>query len=138
MPSFRVQGIDTVSENLRRLAASVPVRAAQALNVVAEETMTDAKERTPVDTGTLKRSGLVFQHATPGRLSAGLSYGTEYAVYVHERTELRHRVGEAKFLERAIAFTARFFAERMANEIQFGGQTTGGVGAGSPGGVGNL
>ena len=134
MATFRVTGIEQVSDNLRRLAQSVPIRAAQALNVVAEETMTDAKERTPVDTGTLKRSGKVHQHATPRRLSAGLSYGTEYAVFVHERTELRHHVGEAKFLENAIKFTSMFFAERIMNEIKFDG----GTGAGSPGGTGSL
>ena len=134
MASFRVTGIENVSENLRRLAQSVPLKAAHALNVVAEETMTDSKERTPVETGTLKRSGTVHQHATPMRLSAGLSYGTEYAVYVHERTELRHPVGEAKFLENAIKFTSMFFEERIANEIRFDG----GTGAGSPGGTGSL
>lgn len=134
MASFRVTGIENVSENLRRLAQRVPVRAAQALNIVAEETMTDAKERTPVDTGALMRSGKVHQYATPNRLSAGLSFGTEYAVFVHERTELRHRNGEAKFLENAVKFTSMFFAERITNEIRF----EGGTGAGSPGGTGSL
>ena len=137
MATFRVTGVEQISQNLRHLVQRVPAQAAQALNVVAEECMTDAKERTPVDTGTLKRSGKVHQHATPRRLAAGLSFATEYAVYVHERTELRHATGEAKFLENDIKFTSLFFAERIANEISVF-QRGGGTGAGSPGGTGSL
>ena len=135
MATFVVTGIQRVSDNLRRLAHAVPTQAAQALNVVAEETMTDAKERTPVDTGTLRRSGKVHQHATPRRLAAELSFGTEYAVYVHEHTERRHANGEAKFLENAVKFTSRFFEARIANEIKLGGS---GTGAGSFGSTGSL
>lgn len=131
---YTLVGAAEVSKNLQLLAATIPIAAAAALNAVAEETMTDAKNRTPVEFGTLKRSGKVEQHAKPNDLSAVLSFGTEYAVYVHERTNLRHRVGEAKFLERAVAFTSRWFEQRIANELK-GWMNTG---AGSPGGTGNL
>ena len=154
MSTFKVTGIDKVSNALRALAKSVPEQAAQALNAVAEETMTDAKMRTPVDTGNLRRTGKVHQHATPRRLSAGLSFGTEYALPVHEHPSKYSppswKAAEAsgsgvhfspsgtgpKFLENAIKFTAMFFEERIANYINF--SKGGGTGAGSPGGSGNL
>ena len=110
---FDVGGIDGVSERLLQRALAIPVRAAAALNFVAEETMTDAKIHTPVKFGTLKRSGHV-QHATARSLAARLVFGTEYAVWVHERTELRHKNGEAKFLEHAVQRTAHGFEERIA------------------------
>ena len=131
MPTFTVTGLGEVSAALRQLAAQVPIEAARALNVVAEETMTEAKIRTPVETGNLRRSGKVHQYAKPYDLSADLSFGTEYAVYVHERVNVRHKTGEAKFLENAIKFTALSFEERIANEINLGPSAGSGTGGGS-------
>lgn len=151
-----VKGIDTVNRNLLQLARQMPVVAAQSLNGVAEETMTDAKRRTPVETGTLKRSGKVHKHATPRRLVAELSFGTEYAIAVHEHPSKHSpptwkgkvinwsQSGTGpKFLENAIKFTALWFEERIANDIRMAlskGDTRRieGSGAGSPGGTGNI
>lgn len=117
MATLRVQGINEVGANLRALTTRLPARAAQALNAVSEETMTDAKERTPVEFGTLRRSGMVADHATARALQARLTFGTDYAVFVHENLNARHRVGEAKFLERAVQATARDFARRIGEEM---------------------
>lgn len=72
----------------------------------AEAIMTDAKLRTPVDTGTLRASGTVKSDlrmvANP---KAELSFGgaaAGYALIVHERMDVYHPVGEAKFLENAM------------------------------------
>ena len=104
---------DTASAGLQRLIDDSPASAARALNIVSEETMTDAKNRTPVEFGNLKRSGLVHL-AAKDRLATKLTFGTEYAIFVHERTELQHNVGQAKFLETALQFAAVAFAERIA------------------------
>lgn len=121
MATFQVTGIEQVSANLAHIASRFTSAAAAALNEIAEATMTDAKERTPVDTGRLRASGKV-EHAKPlalvGNIQATLTFGTEYAVYVHERTQLRHAVGEAKFLERAVAKTAVTFAADIAAGIK--------------------
>lgn len=118
MATFTVKGIEHVSAALAALARSVPIHAAQALNEVAEVTMTDAKERTPVLSGTLMRSGKVMPHATPQTLAAELNFGTEYALYVHESMSTRHTNGEAKFLERAIQKTATTFERDIADAIR--------------------
>lgn len=113
-----VTGIDRVTERLTALAREYPAAAAQALNEIAEATMTVAKERTPVDTGVLRGSGKVSAHATAADPSATLTYGTEYAAAVHENLRARHTVGEAKFLESAVNDAARTLGEDVAKGIR--------------------
>ena len=51
-------------------------------------------------------------------VSVGLGYGTDYAVYVHERTELHHDVGEAKFLEKAVQAHLAGMANRVGARVR--------------------
>lgn len=140
--SFNIVNATKVRENLNRLSKQFPREAAVALNIVAEETMTDAKRRTPVDTGTLRRSGKVHKRASARNLKAELSFATEYAAAVHERVyapsgaRVRHRVGEAKYLENAIKSTSNWMAHRVANEISVRVAGQGPSGARSTKGVG--
>lgn len=63
--------------------------------------MSDSIPRVPVDTGNLRASGYV---TLPKDHTVEIGYGgsaKSYAVPVHEKTEVRHEVGEAKYLERA-------------------------------------
>jgi hypothetical protein len=64
-----------------------------ALELVKEE----AVRRCPIDTGALRKSARVKIRGNTGSINFGMSY----AIYVHERLDLRHPVGEAKFLENA-------------------------------------
>jgi hypothetical protein len=41
-----------------------------------------------------------------------------YAVIVHENLNVRHQVGQAKFLERPLNEAARGLAERIAAEVR--------------------
>ena len=75
-----------VSARLLALANTFPQAAAVALNEVAEVTMTDAKERTPVQYGRLKASGMVAEYATTRSLKARLAFGTEYACVMGSNT----------------------------------------------------
>jgi len=73
----------------------------------AETEMTMAKERTPVDTGALRSSGRVEYPEWIGRdtLLIRLAYGgpaLEYALRVHEDTNVYHKVGRSKFLESVV------------------------------------
>jgi hypothetical protein len=47
-----------------------------------------------------------------------VGYGTDYAVYVHERTEPRHTVGEAKFLEKAVSERSAGYAKRLGDRVR--------------------
>lgn len=88
----------------------------------AERIIMDAKRRTPVDTGALKSTGRVERDGATvtmrfgGRATNGKI--VRYAVYVHEVTWYKHKVGEAKFLENAINAARRGLDARVAESIQ--------------------
>lgn len=79
----------------------------------ANELMAFSKRQVPVDTGTLRASGMVEEPVKQGKsykVRLGYGYGEEknpksgqiaagYAIYVHENLKARHKVGKAKFLE---------------------------------------
>jgi len=65
----------------------------------------DSQPRVPVDTGALKRSGIVEQVDKGYKIkyhSENPKNGYNYAVIQHENTSFKHRVGQAKYLEDAI------------------------------------
>ena len=121
-------GTRTVARNLRKLAAQVPIVSARALNFEAEETITDAVELTPVDTGRLYRSAKVRPYASASDLVATLTYGTKYAIYVHEippppdkspkGRSAEHPRGQWKFLETAVDRRASKFSANIAADIR--------------------
>lgn len=119
----------TVAKNLKHLAAKFPVFAAKALNHEAEETMAEAKKLTPVKKGRLKSSGKVMPHASPADLVATLTYGTNYALYVHEippppqksdkgRSAMHKSPTQWKFLETAVNARAKKFSQNIASDIK--------------------
>ncbi len=67
----------------------------------AEKIMTVAKQRTPVDTGALRSSGMVTAKGNGAELSFG-GAASSYAIFVHEILTSAHPVGQAKFLESAL------------------------------------
>lgn len=66
----------------------------------------ESMRRTPVDTGKLRSSAAGNSRITQIKNSGAkgiVFYTANYAIYVHERTELKHTNGEAKFLQNAIS-----------------------------------
>ncbi len=112
-------GIEGVDELLRRMEA-MPRVALEALKKAMwqelEAILALAKLKAPVDSGRLRASG----YTTPPEIENGVvlngevGFSAEYAVFVHERTELQHTTGEAKFLEKAIHERSKGYAERLA------------------------
>ena len=64
--------------------------------------MENSIKRVPVDTGRLRGSHYATEPQSPTDPTVEIGYGTNYAVPVHERTEVPHAFGEAKFLEKAV------------------------------------
>lgn len=126
--SFEVKGMDILFAGLGNMRATMLTAAAQALNEVAEETMTASKELVPVQYGVLKGSGKVSETATPSSLKTQLTYGTEYAVYVHEipppplkspkGRSATHRVGQWKYLETPVKRRQGTLAQDIANKMR--------------------
>lgn len=72
--------------------------AMDAIRTGAEHILTEAINETPIDTGTLRRSGTVTE--APVENAVYVSFNTPYARRQHEDLTLRHpRGGKAKYLE---------------------------------------
>jgi len=89
MSNFRWRG-----DLARRIARQA---AMQALHDGAEHILTESIDETPIDSGTLRRSGTVTD--VPSEESVFVSFNTPYAVKQHEDLSLRHTDGKAKYLE---------------------------------------
>lgn len=68
---------------------------------------------TPKRSGELRGSGRV---AGAG-LEASVAFTAPHAIAVHERTDVRHAVGQAKFLERTLADEQRALLKALAAEL---------------------
>ena len=100
MKTVEVRGVTGILEALQRAKVTCGEKVARGLKKAGLFLQRESQKVVPVDTGALKNSA--------GTRSAGDSWATDvtvfytqsYAVYVHERTGLRHRPGKiAKFLE---------------------------------------
>lgn len=118
--SIKIKNIDEIE----RFLESRPKRAREEFNSVVEKTALlvegEAKRRTPVDTGRLKTSikSKVFKNELEGEVFTEV----RYAIPVHENLRARHRVGEAKYLEKAAKQSVpkinRFFKDAIKNIIE--------------------
>jgi hypothetical protein len=95
-----------VEAALRKRLDAVRRAAEAALYQAGSIIMTEAKQRAPVDVGTLRNSGYVTLPRRQGGdtfVEAGFGGAAKaYAVRQHEELAYRHEVGEAKYLENAI------------------------------------
>lgn len=116
--SLEVVGLTEVNRALQLLAERGERAAGQALREEAEIEMTEAKRRTPVDTGTLRSSGKVT--GPDADLAVKLEFGgaaEEYAIEVHENLETFHKTGQAKFLESTILESAPHLPARVGRRM---------------------
>lgn len=89
-----VSGLDELTDKMSKVEG---VDVVGALEELAWRILKVAKEKTPVDTGFLKSSGEVVEESDGWMVR----FTAKYALPVHERTEVNHPVGQAKFLEDA-------------------------------------
>jgi hypothetical protein len=102
--SWDIKGGAALKKKLKSIdTVKVRPKVSKALLAAGEIVVAAAKKRTPVDTGALRANvNMTPYNITSEGGNLNIAYLQEYAPYVHERLELRHRVGEAKFLENAI------------------------------------
>lgn len=97
--SIRIENI----EEVERFLKSRPKKTREELNRAVQKTALlvtgEAKRRTPVDTGRLKTS--IRSKTFKSKLAGEVFTAVRYAIPVHENLRARHKVGEAKYLERA-------------------------------------
>lgn len=99
-----ISGIDKVLRNLNREIKAIKGRSRQGMHMAALIVKGTALPLTPIETGNLRGSWFSHPLQQGDNIGVELGYGegASYAVYVHERTELHHDVGQAKFLEEAL------------------------------------
>jgi len=103
---FSVRKLKEFEERVKDRVGQWHKGTAMAMMSVGEEWMTEAKKRTPVDTGALRASGHVQGPEEIGdTMIVKLVFGgpsADYAMDVHENLDAYHRVGQAKYLESVI------------------------------------
>lgn len=96
-------GIDTVSASFASLTSSAAdQKRMKAMYTQAQRTLRKAISYTPVATGALRGSGEVIMQGQDIIIKFG-GPAAGYAPYVHEILSNAHPIGQAKFLERAVA-----------------------------------
>lgn len=102
MTTKTIKSLDVIGDDMRRLIALRPDLTVNLTRMFIEDTiMAESKEICPRETGRLVRSATTEVLVTAdGRTIIVFGYGTNYAVYVHERLEVFHKhPTQAKFLE---------------------------------------
>jgi len=77
-----------ITKELRRLERAYPEALAGAMFEEAAGIFNESQEEVPVDTGALRRSGLVFMRKMGWSYVVVIGYGTAYALRIHEDTKL--------------------------------------------------
>lgn len=97
-----VRGLDKILARMETLSKRFPATVLRAVTAEAQVIMRESVRLCPVDTGRLRASAYV-KPADSGKPQVVLGYGAEYALAVHERTEVHHENGtQAKFLSTPI------------------------------------
>lgn len=116
----KFKGISKAVSQFKVLRDSITANEASKIaKIMVEESesiTTAAKKLTPVDTGTLRVSGTSTLEIKEDVLSAKVTFGgpsAGYALEVHERLDVKHKVGQAKFLEVAFIEGKKKFIKRL-------------------------
>ena len=79
----------------------------------------ESQKIVPVDTTVLRESATTIMEGSGMDVAAVVSYATDYAVYVHENLEVKHKPGkQAKFLETPLREQRDRLQEIIVDAIQ--------------------
>lgn len=118
MPLKRTYDISEAGGLFGGIANRIPGHAARALDKEANAILARSQRLVPVKTGRLQRSGRRLK-VRVGRKGASvkIKYGRKsvpYATAVHQRTDVNHPQGQAKYLEDAVKARTRGMGGRIA------------------------
>lgn len=115
---LNIVGIDKVLSNLNRSVVGIKNRSRQGLLIAGLLIEGASKELTPWETGHLAGGTYTEPIGTSDAPGIEIGYIADYAVFVHERTELHHPVGQAKFLETALKQNAKRILEIIGKTVK--------------------
>jgi hypothetical protein len=114
-----VRGADKIKAAMKQSIGTVNEAIGAAIYEEAQDIISKSVPLVPVDSGRLRASHYV---APPKDSSKGptveMGYGTTYAIPVHERTDVRHVTGQAKYLEQPVAAAKSGYASRIAERTR--------------------
>lgn len=116
MAKHKVKGSAKLKRELRKLERFVPDAVQKALVEEALDIFAESQVQVPVDTGRLQDSGVVGELV--GRPGVVIAYGTDYALPVHERMDVNHTTGNAKFLEGPFLAAASGMVSRLVKRAR--------------------
>lgn len=117
----RIEGADKVLANMILLGGKLEAQATKALTDEANTILNAAMDQTPVETGTLRRSGTVEDPKVSAKgITVEIGFHTAYAAAVHENLNAAHKIGKAKFLEDPVNRAAPGLAGRLAARMRLG------------------
>lgn len=110
-------------ERLRQGSEQMKREAVRAVDQFGEHVLGDAQHRCPVDTEFLQGSGTTdpAEAGADGNVTKRIGFNASYAAAVHERLDVHHEIGEAKFLENAIKANAPKLAGFVAGRLKGAG-----------------
>jgi hypothetical protein len=114
-----VRGTGKVLAALEQLARQYPKAVMKAVTAEGAELLRESVRLCPVDTGRLRASAY---EKPKDETHIVLGYGADYALAVHEKTEVHHENGtQAKFLSAPIDAHRHTFASEVAQRIKSDG-----------------
>jgi hypothetical protein len=111
-----LRGAKKVLANLAKASDDLKEGLAASLYAEGQAIIAESVKQVPVDTGRLRQSHYAAPPKdSPRGPSVQIGYGTDYAVAVHERTEVSHsEPTKAKYLEGPVNAAKRGYASRIA------------------------
>jgi hypothetical protein len=107
-----ISGFENIQKNIQNLDQIIDVVLKDELYKMGQHLRSESVKECPVDTGRLRASATVTPvQKKEDKYFVEVGYGTDYAIYVHERTELHHTVGKAKYLEDPLKRNTQFYKE---------------------------
>lgn len=118
---YDLTGLQEVQQNLNREIDKIQNKSKQGVLEAGLLVERESKQKTPVDTNNLKAGTYTEPLITFKGPGAEIGYMAFYAIHVHERTELNHPTGEAKFLENALHENERNIIELIRDNVEVKG-----------------
>ena len=117
----RIKGLERLE---RKLVKEIPLRAEKGVLRGLKHVYATSQRLVPVDTGALKRSGLIEPFSKGNKHGYLLRYralnketGYNYAPIQHENLSFNHRVGQAKYLQEAVVLNLDNIKREVIKEL---------------------
>lgn len=120
---IQIRGLDLVRRRLGLAKEALTEGVAAGMYAVGENIRGNSMERAPVDKGVLRSSHYVTKPEIHGDtigvvIGCGGGPAEPYAIIQHERLDLKHPEGEAKFLEKAAKEESADAIEVIGNQAR--------------------